>query len=475
MTVPPSARPQLRSTLTRWQAGLLDPRVTSAGEYPTASTAYRTAGLTVWAADPGADRKVRAAVDDALRSRGWRADHLPSGVHLRPGDATDHPVDAWALVSELRRNEDPDVAAGVGLDHLMTTAEQLGGNPLAVGHGRVGLDRYGDTGYAGRGPVNFVIPAPNPTTGSVPAGRRPRVVVLDTGIGDHPWFRERPAQLTITLGDGTTVGPQIDPASIQGLDADGRGAVASALLGTLASHSGHGTFIAGLLRQACPAADIVALAVMGADGIVAESTLTDALRTVVRRQQEQPGWADALVLSLGYYAETDADVIYNSALRQMLLQLGRLGIAVFCAAGNDASGRPSYPAAFAIDPAFGAVDVVPLVSVAALNPDGTVAQFSNDGPWVIAEAPGVNLVSTAPTDTDGSARAGVAAAGPLGRPRGGVDPDRFASGFASWSGTSFAAPALAGMYLRALTDADFPPLSARRSLVPIGRAAGVLR
>ena len=300
-------------------------------------------------------------------------------------------------------------------------------------------------------------------------------MVLDTGIGYHPWFRDRPAQTTITMVDGTTVGPEMDPSSIQGLDADGRGAIANALLGTLASHSGHGTFISGLLRQACPEADIVALAVMGADGIVAESTLTDALRAVARHQREQPGWADALVLSLGYYAETGADLAYNTALRQILLELGRLGVAVFCAAGNDASGRPSYPAAFAVDPAYAAGDVVPLVSVAALNPDGTVAQFSNDGPWVIAEAMGVNVVSTAPVDTDGAAGAGLRAADSRGRSRGGIDPDSFASGFAVWSGTSFAAPALAGSYLRALVDAGFPPLRVRRSLVPIGRAAAVRR
>ena len=142
---------------------------------------------------------------------------------------------------------------------------------------------------------------------------------------------------------------------------------------------------------------------------------------------------------------------------------------MFCAAGNDASSEPSYPAAFAVDPAFAADDVVPLVSVAALNPDGTVARFSNDGPWVTGEALGVNMVSTAPIDTSGSATGGFRAFGPMGRPRGGVDPDSFSAGFASWSGTSFAAPALAGEYLRALDAHGFPPIKERRALVPTGR------
>ncbi len=465
----PAVVPHLRSTLDRWGGRLLEPAGTRSGPHPAAPTAYRADGVIVTADDDSADQRVWAAMDRAARRRGWAAQHGHVGVRFETATPSVEPVDAWDLVAELRADADPDVAAAVGLDHLLTTAEQLGGNPFALGHGRVGLDRYGLSGYGGRGPVNFLIPAPLPVVG----GRRPRVVVLDTGIGDHPWFRDRPAQTTISLAGGRTVGPQFDPHSIKGLEADGSGAIAVALLGTLASHSGHGTFIAGVLRQACPDVDIVALAVMGADGIVAESTLTDALMVVAQRQREQPGWADALVLSLGYYTETGADLAYNSALRKILVELGRLGIATFCAAGNDASSRPSYPAAFAVDPAFADPAVMPLVSVAALNPDGTVALFSNDGPWVTAEATGVNVVSTAPVNTAGSITPGLRTVGPGRRPRAGIDPDDFASGFASWSGTSFAAPLLAGRYLQALVTAGFPPVGDRRELVPIGRHRGV--
>ncbi len=457
--------PHLAPALGRWQANVLEPHPAPDGKVPVSRTAYQRTGVLVHSTDPDTEARVRTALTHALARRDWTADNIPAGVRLVPGTTSVEPIDSWSLVAELRAHADPAVSAGVGLDHLMTTAEQLGGNPFAFGRGQVGLDNYGAPGYGGRGPVNFVIPAPREPA----AGRRPRVVVLDTGIGDHPWFDERPTQTTISLANGRTVGPTVDPASIKGLDADGTGAVANRLLGTLASHSGHGTFIAGLLRQACPEADIVALAVMGADGIVPESTLTDALSLIAERQREDPGWADALVLSLGYYAETGEDLAYNTRLKTILLELGRLGIAVFCAAGNDASSEPSYPAAFAIDPDFAADDVVPLVSVAALNPDGTVALFSNDGPWVTAEALGVNMVSTAPVDTSGSETSGLRAFGPQGRPRGGLDPDGFSSGFASWSGTSFAAPALAGEYLRALDEHGFPSIKGRRDLVPIGR------
>jgi subtilisin family serine protease len=99
--------------------------------------------------------------------------------------------------------------------------------------------------------------------------------------------------------------------------------------------------------------------------------------------------------------------------------------------------------------------VCALVSVAALNPDGTVALFSNDGDWVIAQAAGANVVSTAPTRIQG----GLSPAASVevgGRVRSAIDPDEFSGGFATWSGTSFAAPILAGKFLAFLADLAGP-------------------
>lgn len=457
----------LTAVLSRWNAAVLDPHVAARGHGPQAFTAYLAGRLVLHLVDRDIAARARSALEHILSQRQWAGDwtgDARTGLHIRPTHAAAAQIDAWTVLTELRAAPDPGVAAAVGLDHLMTTAEQVGGNLLALGHGRAGLDGYGSGGYAGRGPVQLLVPSPHPAV----IGRRPRVVVLDTGLGDHPWFRDDRACTTMTMADGTVVGPQLDPATVKGA-AEGAGAVDNRLLGSLASHTGHGTFIAGLIRQACPQADIVSLAVMGADGMVPESTLTDALALVARRQREQPGWTDAVVLSLGYYSETDDDVAYSTRLKKILVELSAAGVAVFCAAGNDASSRPSYPAAFAPDPEFARPDILPLVSVAALNPDGSVALFSNDGPWVVAEAPGVNLVSTAPVGTNGSARAAVRVTSPGRRTRAAIDGDDFSSGFASWSGTSFAAPVLAGRYLSRLAAAGFPPSGQRRALVPVGR------
>ena len=449
-----------------------------------APTAYNAEGLIVSTTNPSAARTVATAVREVLAGYdcspdgpSWLADSsgrivgapldvLAAGVRIVPASAVAAGTpDPWVVVEELRSRLGSALSASVGLNHLMTSAEQVGGNPLAVGHGRVGLDGYGVAGTNGHGPVTLAVAPPLP----IRAGRRPRVVVLDTGIGDHPWFRADPASTTITFADGTTVGPDITLAEGKASSGGSDPAAVDPMLGTLPTRAGHGTFIAGLLRQACPEADIVALTVMQANGVVPEHKLIRALQVLLRRQAESPGWADAIVLSLGYYAETGEDRRYTSGLKDILLALGRRGVAVFAAAGNDASRRPSYPAALAVDPEFAEGDVLPVVSVAALNADGTLAPFSNDGPWVTAEAVGANVVSATPTYTDGGARASVAVRGPRGTLRSSFDPDDY-RGYSVWSGTSFAAPVLAGRYLTSLRREGFPPgINDRRALLHVGR------
>jgi hypothetical protein len=274
------------------------------------------------------------------------------------------------------------------------------------------------------------------------------------------------------MSDGSVVGGNIHPYPRDDGVMAAVAPVPDPLLGALGSRAGHGTFIAGLLRQVCPGVQIVALPVMGTDGVVPEHMLIRALDLVLAKQLDEPGWADVVVMSLGYYNETIEDVEYSSGLKTLLVGLGRAGVAVFAAAGYDATSRPSYPAAFAADPEFGDPDVLPLMSVAALNPDGTLASFSNDGPWVTAQAMGVNVISTAPVTQDGSGRPGVEVLTAAGRAS--VDPDGFRGGFAAWSGTSFAAPVLAGQYLTALSTSQHPPgVSDRRlQLNRLLRSAG---
>lgn len=476
---------------------LLDP--VNQPEYLRATTAYNAQGVIVSAPDVASAGEVAATLrevldDYACRAEadwidlrppagsdpanptirtappeiGGRSGFITGGVLIVPTDAdyadgSERP-DPWTIVQGVRSRLGSDATGRVGLNHLMTSAEQVGGNPFALGHGRSGLDGYGIADGSGRGPV-VLTSMPR----AAASGRRPRVVVLDTAAGDHEWFRTDPLETTFRTADGGVFGPDIASGQSRRVEQPADDPTVDPVLGTLKTHVGHGTFIAGLLRQTCPEADIVALSVMQANGVVPEHKLIRALELIRRKQSEEPGWADALVLSLGYYAETGEDLDYTSGLKDILVDLATLGVAVFAAAGNDATGRPSFPAAFAGHPEFKQDNVLPLVSVAALNPDGSVAIFSNDGPWVTSEAVGVNLISVTPTVPDASAEPWISVVGPGGQLRSTVDPDDL-RGFAVWSGTSFAAPVLAGGYLNALVAHQFPTAVAdRKKLLPVGR------
>lgn len=89
--------------------------------------------------------------------------------------------------------------------------------------------------------------------------------------------------------------------------------------------------------------------------------------------------------------------------------------------------------------------ITPIVSVGALNPSRrSDALFSNAGPWVRVYLPGASLMSTMPPFQGGLQP--IARTRFYGRVRSTIDPDDFRGGFAIWSGTSFAAPLMAGVF-----------------------------
>jgi len=163
----------------------------------------------------------------------------------------------------------------------------------------------------------------------------------------------------------------------------------------LDAQAGHGTFVAGVVLQHAPSARIAARRVVGGDGVGDELTLIRALRGL--------GRVDVVNLSLGCHTFDD---LPSPLMARAVEALAPDTVVVACA-GNTASDRPFWPAA-----------LPGVIAVAAL--DGAErAWFSNHGPWVDACAPGVAVHSSF------------------------VRFGRF-KGYARWSGTSFAAPAVAG-------------------------------
>lgn len=123
---------------------------------------------------------------------------------------------------------------------------------------------------------------------------------------------------------------------------------------------------------------------------------------------------------------------------------------------------------------------MPLVSVGALNPDRTIALFSNAGPWVVCHRPGAALVSTFPVSFNASAQPSyqVDVAGDGRRET--IDPDDYRGGFGTWSGTSFAAPVLAGQLAQALLDggsldSSLPVDAVSRAWAAVSHELGVQR
>jgi subtilisin family serine protease len=199
-----------------------------------------------------------------------------------------------------------------------------------------------------------------------------------------------------------------------------------------------------------------------------ESELVDALAELgelVRRVvdgEEQGQLVDVVNLSMGYYHETPEDALFDSVMLARLQDLGALGVAVVVSAGNDATARPLFPAAFAPFPGGPPPmpDCVPITTVGALNPDGSVSLFNNAGPWVNTWRTGAAVVSTMPTYGGGNepvVRTKVA-----GQERESIDPDDFSGGFAVWSGTSFASPVLAGEVAAKLLQVGLPEEGAAR-------------
>ena len=223
------------------------------------------------------------------------------------------------------------------------------------------------------------------------------------------------------------------------------------------------------MRQVAPDAQVLAVRIMHSDGVVYEGDLICALgllaeRIAIAEAGDLAAMVDVVSLSLGYFDESAADVAYSSGLWQVIQALLELGVAVVTAAGNYSTSRRFYPAAFSLEP--GAAGPVPLISVGALNPNGSKALFSDGGRWINAWATGAAMVSTFPVDINGRRcpqirmRSHPASAMPAGLAlppeREALDPDDYRGGFATWSGTSFAAPLLAAHIARAAAGGRRP-------------------
>jgi len=418
----------------------------------------RSKGLRI--EPPLEHEKHRERLVSAARTAGRPdADTRFTTLHaLEPVDGVAVVADAWDVLQTFRARAAvrPDDHRHVGLDHLLTSTKYTHPSPFVSQSNSApqATASYGQPGWGGRQPVKLV--GPPPVRRADPGCRRPVVAILDTGVGEHDWFPLHPE--TVVHRNQRVHGAMLGLGEPSQTEVTG--VIQHPLEGVLDPYSGHGTFIAGLVHQECPDADILSIRVMPSEGAVPEHVLLDALNLLVCRQHDAIAndrpeeLIDIVSLSLGYYHEQLGAQALDPLLYAPIRALGEMGVIVVTSAGNDATSRPMFPAAFTPYPGgyvqHAEAGCVPVISVGARNPDGSIALFSNDGDWVTIAVPGAALVSTFPK-FNASGQAAYGLEGPSGW-RSTIDPDSFRSGFGIWSGTSFAAPVLAGRLAQSLVD-----------------------
>jgi thermitase len=245
------------------------------------------------------------------------------------------------------------------------------------------------------GPFGPPVPAAHPGHDLIAPSTEglPGVAVVDTGV-----WRDSP--LTDELYDATPEDYESD------VDVDNDG--------ILDGDVGHANFIAGVILRETRQARVRIVRVLDTFGVCTEAQLIEALARAARYR--------IVNLSLGGFTLDDEPPMpLQDALDKLLATGDRLIVA---AAGNDGQrDRPFWPAAFAASDQPWRDRVV---AVAAH--DGTeVCHWSNAGDWVTLAAPGADVTSTF------------------------VRHETFHSGWAQWSGTSFATPYVVAAVAEQLT------------------------
>jgi hypothetical protein len=265
-------------------------------------------------------------------------------------------------------------------------------------------------------------PADLPKLGAV---GEPAVVVgiVDTGL-------VAPVQRSAWLKDAVDYGHATSPDSPDEPDVH----PADGILDRLA---GHGTFVTGTVLRGAPEATALMVRRIDERGVISEAELLDAIEDVERLAHDGGHERlDLLNLSLGGWLRGDKEPPLLAAKLRSLMQQGTLVVA---AAGNLVGDRPVWPAA-----------MEDVVAVAAMDRQRRIPRWSSRGDWVDVITYGVSVES-------------AFFAAFTSRPRGARALEY--AGWATWSGSSFAAPRLVGAVAQHLA-VDGATSARRRRLTP---------
>lgn len=248
------------------------------------------------------------------------------------------------------------------------------------------------------------------------------VAVIDTGVDvDHPDLADR-----LWTNPGEIPGNGIDDDRNGYVD-DWRGWNTFANNNNIQDDDGHGTHVSGILGAAGDTDG-------GGAGVDWRARIM-----VVKALGRQGGSESSFIAALTYAVDNGARVVNASlgtqpgaevspALQEAVAYALSKNVVLVAAAGNSANDNdqsPVYPAG---------IRLPNVISVAAVDRAGNLAEFSNYGPRTVdIVAPGVGIWSTVPTGNY------------LGYPYKPDDPIQNFVGYAKLDGTSMAAPFVAGV------------------------------
>jgi subtilisin family serine protease len=252
-----------------------------------------------------------------------------------------------------------------------------------------------------------------------------RVAVIDTGIADQ----QRSDGWLTGLVRSDNVDPLDELPSPNGF---------------LDLGAGHGTFVAGVIQQVAPGAEIAVYRGLDSDGA---GSMADTACAMVRAVRQG---AQILNLSFGLEALDDqppvALEVALEIINEIAAETGREAPLIVAAAGNFGRARPVFPAAFPFPN---------VVAVAGLTQGFAPAQWSSRGSWVDCSTLGEGIWSTYVKGSES----------PIIDPK----PDKFGDdAWALWTGTSFAAPQIAGAVAKVAQEHELTPRDALEKVLDGG-------
>jgi hypothetical protein len=277
-------------------------------------------------------------------------------------------------------------------------------------------------------PVTPLWPPRDPQA-DVTAGAGVSVLVIDTGF--QPDFAaDQPALADVALLPG-------EPSR-----------VLKGPTGLIKEYAGHGTFVTAVLRTAAPGTTVTVSSALQYAGAIMEDDLGGQILAILEAAQAADGrWPHIISISGGATSHDNQELAGLAPLLDELAS-NHADTVLIAAAGNDGtSEHPFWPAACARNHPG-------VISVGALRRDGLGrACFSNYGDWVTVFASGEKVINLFPPGLyayQHESTAGCRYYAPALYPDCGcVTSTHYGDivafdGMASWNGTSFATPLVAG-------------------------------